>query len=455
MPNNTSASPFVVPNVRLFVAFRLLFNSRFYYPIFTILFLDFGLSLEQFAILNTVWAASIVLLEVPSGALADTIGRRNLVLSASVIMVAEMLLMCFAPIGQATVVFYLFLFNRILSGAAEAAASGADEALAYDSLKQDGDPEQWSRVLEMLMRWQSAAFMIAMILGAALYDHTLVNRTIVFFGGDFQLSQNIVMRIPLFLTLVLAIGAVLVSLRMKEIGFGSEVFTSKFTLSECHSTAKKAFAKTLAAGKWIFTMPMALSVIAAGFLFDHVIRMTLTLNSQYLRIIDIPEALFGVISAGLAFMGIFIPRLGRLLAEKKTEHFNYVLIGFIILIGLIGMRFFVPYSGVVPMALLYIGFSLTGYLISYYLNQIADSDKRATILSFKGLSFNLAYGGIGILYSGLVYSLRQKNPAAIGMDPSTYQDFLFVEAFQWFPGYFLIAFIVIGAYARHKLRNNV
>jgi len=365
-----------------------------------------------------------------------------------------MLLMCFAPIGQATVVFYLFLFNRILSGAAEAAASGADEALAYDSLKQDGDPEQWSRVLEMLMRWQSAAFMIAMILGAALYDHTLVNRTIVFFGGDFQLSQNIVMRIPLFLTLVLAIGAVLVSLRMKEIGFGSEVFTSKFTLSECHSTAKKAFAKTLAAGKWIFTMPMALSVIAAGFLFDHVIRMTLTLNSQYLRIIDIPEALFGVISAGLAFMGIFILRPGRLLAEKKTEHFNYVLIGFIILIGLIGMRFFVPYSGVVPMALLYIGFSLTGYLISYYLNQIADSDKRATILSFKGLSFNLAYGGIGILYSGLVYSLRQKNPAAIGMDPSTYQDFLFVEAFQWFPGYFLIAFIVIGAYAHHKLKKS-
>jgi len=31
-----------------------LFNCRFYYPIFTILFLDFGLSVAQFAVLNAV-----------------------------------------------------------------------------------------------------------------------------------------------------------------------------------------------------------------------------------------------------------------------------------------------------------------------------------------------------------------------------------------------------------------
>ena len=39
-------------NPRLFVLFRLLFNCRFYYPIYLVLFLDFGLSLAQFATLN-------------------------------------------------------------------------------------------------------------------------------------------------------------------------------------------------------------------------------------------------------------------------------------------------------------------------------------------------------------------------------------------------------------------
>ena len=62
-----SKSPFVISNIRLFIAFRIFFTARFYYPIFTILFLDFGLSLEQFALLNVAWAASIVVCEVPSG----------------------------------------------------------------------------------------------------------------------------------------------------------------------------------------------------------------------------------------------------------------------------------------------------------------------------------------------------------------------------------------------------
>ena len=38
--------------------------------------------MEQFALLNAVWAVTIVLLEVPSGALADRIGRKNMVVWA-------------------------------------------------------------------------------------------------------------------------------------------------------------------------------------------------------------------------------------------------------------------------------------------------------------------------------------------------------------------------------------
>ncbi|MGD8952317.1 MAG: MFS transporter, partial [Desulfobacterales bacterium] len=118
--------------------FRVFFNARFYYPVFTILFLDFGLTLEQFALLNVAWAATIVLLEVPSGALADTLGRRNLLVFTGILMVMEMALLCFVPRGNTNILFGVFLMNRILSGAAEAAASGADEALAYDSLQKEG-----------------------------------------------------------------------------------------------------------------------------------------------------------------------------------------------------------------------------------------------------------------------------------------------------------------------------
>ena len=38
---------------------------------------------------------------------------------------------------------------------AEAAASGADEALAYDSLQQEGDINDWGRVLERQVQVQA------------------------------------------------------------------------------------------------------------------------------------------------------------------------------------------------------------------------------------------------------------------------------------------------------------
>ena len=81
--SKAAVSPFRIANVRLFILFRILFNSRFYYPVFTILFLDYGLTIEQFSLLNTVWALTIVLCEVPSGALADIVGRRQLIVTTS------------------------------------------------------------------------------------------------------------------------------------------------------------------------------------------------------------------------------------------------------------------------------------------------------------------------------------------------------------------------------------
>src|SRR5215207_9051 len=113
-------------NIPLFIAFRVFFNARWYYPVLAVLFLDFGLTMEQYALLNVAWAAVIVGLEVPSGALADQIGRRRMVVLAAAIMVAELALLVFAPSG-ASWLFPIFLLNRMLSGAAEACASGADE----------------------------------------------------------------------------------------------------------------------------------------------------------------------------------------------------------------------------------------------------------------------------------------------------------------------------------------
>ena len=96
-------------NVRRFLAFRLFFNARFYYPVLAVFFVDLGLTLDQYALLNVAWAVSIVLFELPLGAVSDRIGRRPLIIAAGALMVVEMSVMAFAPTGNPSLLFALFL----------------------------------------------------------------------------------------------------------------------------------------------------------------------------------------------------------------------------------------------------------------------------------------------------------------------------------------------------------
>ena len=436
--------------MRLFIAFRVFFNCRFYYPVFTILFLDYGLTLEQFALLNAAWAATIVLLEVPSGAMADTVGRRNLLIFSGILMVIEMVLLCFAPRGNAQLLFPLFLVNRILSGAAEASASGADEAIAYDSLQAEGDVRDWPRVLEKQMWARSSAFIIAMSLGAAVYDPQLMQRVMDALGIHVQLNQGITLRIPPLLTLLMAIITLITAWRMRE----SQ--DRRHPKNDGRGpTITEAFTLTLAAGGWILRTPFALIVILAGLAFDNCIRMIITLNSQYYRLIDLPEASFGLIGSGLAVVGLVMPRVARGMAQRHSPAFNLSIMSTLTLIGLVGMTFFWPIIGLLPLIILVAVMYLENFFQSHYLNRITSSEQRATVLSFKGLSFNLAYGLIGVLYSLLLAFLRDgardTQPALSG---AGLENWVFIQSLAWFPWYFIIIFTDMMGFAWWKLRKT-
>lgn len=445
-------SPFVHRNVKLFVAFRIFFNARFYYPVFTILFIDFGLSMAQFALLNAVWAATIVLWEVPSGALADVLGRRRLLKVAGVIMVLEIGLLCFAPRGNPGVLFLFFFLNRFLSGTAEASASGADEALAYDTLKQHNQEEQWPRVLEVQVRLQSIAFVVTMSLGAAIYDPALMQSLVDFIGLNLTLTQAITLRLPLFVTLFMAFVALGVTLSFQAL---PDECTNE-NLDDCQKRPgmREAFALTISAGRWILTTPIALLVILAGLLFDSVARMVITLSSQYYRMIQLPEASFGLIGSLAALLGLFVPRMARYLAEHQSPGQNFMVVAAVVGLGVTGMTFFWPYWGLLPALILISAMYFNGFFMSHYLNQMTSSHRRATVLSFKGLSFNLAYGLAGILYSLLLAFMRKQpatNPALLS--GGDLENLIFVKSFAVFPVAFLVALIPFVIYARRRMKS--
>ncbi len=410
----------------------MLFNARWYYPVLAVLFLDLGLTIGQYAMLNVAWAAAIVGLEVPSGVLADRFGRRRMVVLAAVLMVVEMGIFAFAPRGNPTLLFALFFLNRILSGAAEACASGADEALAYDSLVAEGRAAEWPRVLERLMRWQSAGFFVAMMLGAASYDARLVQHVVDFLGLPWTVTREMTVRFPVYLTLGNAVLALLVTLRMREPAAAADA-----------SHAGATWHATLAAGRWILHTPLALAVILAGLCFDSIVRLFLTIGSGYYRLIAIPEAAFGLIGSSFAVIGFVLPPLARRLAERRSMRANFSLVAALVLAGFTGVAFAWPLWGLLPLLPIGAAMSLTGFFVSHYLNAaVTDSRRRATVLSFRGLAYNLAYGGVGLLFAALTRALAARENA----------DAVFAESLTWLPWWF-IATLALLATAWVRLGN--
>lgn len=424
-------------NIPLFIAFRVFFNARWYYPVLAVLFLDLGLSLAEYAILNVAWAISIVCLEVPSGALSDQIGRRKMVILAAGIMVLEMLLFAFAPVGSAWL-FPILLLNRILSGAAEACASGADEALAYDSLVDEGLAEKWPAVLATLMRWQAVAFFIAMLVGAAVFDAELMESGLRFIGLDLTLNSETTLRFPLYLTLGNACLALMIAVQMREPKTGS---------AGVRATFSGTVIQTLRAARWIIADRRVLFIMAAGLCLDSAIRLFMTVNSNYYRLIGLPDASFGVIASAFAVIGFLTPRLSKTLVSSCSLKANFALVAVMSVTGLAGVAGFFPQWGVLVVIPIGMSMSMLGFFVSHYLNVLVlDSSLRTTVLSFKGLLFNLAYGVIGALFAG--YTTFRSHGEG--------QDLVFMEAMRWLPVFLiviLIPVIVLGLKLRHTTRT--
>lgn len=415
-------------NVRFYAWFTIFYNARAYYPIFAILFLDLGLSREEFLTFNAIWAATIFLLEVPSGALADTIGRKKLLVASGVMMILEMALLLFAPQNGGWVLLMMVFANRLLSGASEASASGADQALAYDTLQKKGEEDQWDHVLATVMTFRSAAFFTAMILGSLLYDPSLLSKVIPPLAN---LDKSLTLRLPLALVFLQGFACLILALRMQDI---EEHDAERPSL-------RKALQTTLSAGKWVFTTPLALMVVIGGVLADSFTRNFATLTSSYFRFIQIPEWLFGFLGAGFAVVGIFTPKIAKKLSQKFTPRTHILIIitwacGALLLLGQAW-----PYWGIIPAVFTMAVLSWTDFLCSRELNRIAESSQRATILSVKGLIFNLGYGLASLSFAGAVAGFQTKGQN---------EEQAFQSTLMWQPTA-LIALIIIFAFWSRRI----
>lgn len=437
------SAPALPLNARLFVWFRLLFNCRFYYPVYTILFLDFGLNLEQFAMLNVVWAISIVLLEVPSGALADVMGRRNLVVISAVLMVIEMLVFAMLPVGGPWV-FWVFLANRVVSGAAEAMSSGADEALAYDSIPVGQHADVWPRVMGRLSRWMALGFIVSSLTGAFVYDAASVNKVLHFVGWESAaLTKETTLKFPIYLCVLMSFGCLAVTLAMREPEAQARGVVHGFA-----ANVRESWHGIRVAGAWIWRTPTALLLLTLGFLLDSIVRMFYTVGSNFYRLIGLAEASFGIIAVASSLAAFFTSTWMEWLVKHRSSKFNFGLVIAMVASGLVVLANPLPgWWGVLALAPILLSMRFLQFFLSHYLNEVTTSERRATVLSFKGMTINLAYGAVMLLFGAQTAYLSGR----LGVpndDPK-----VFAAALTWWPWWFagtMLAYLCFRAWRVKK-----
>ena len=86
---------------------------------------------------------------------------------------------------------------------------------------------------------------------------------------------------------------------------------------------------------------------------------------------------------------------------------------------------------------------LMGFFVSNYLNQVAPSGQRATVLSFKGLASNMAYGTVSLMYSALIASIKLSEGGRTFGDEALFRKSVFVDSLAWFPGYFVLTVVLV------------
>jgi hypothetical protein len=352
-------------------------------------------------------------------------------------MLIEMAALCVAPAGGGTLLFLLCLANRLLSGVAEGLASGADEALVFDSLAESGRSAEWPQVLDQVTRYQSVGMVAAMLVGGAIYDPGFMNTiaSALRYPGGF--TQGTTLRFPIYLNLVTAALTLFVALSMREPNRKS---TRSASVADDRPQPSKetAIKGVMTAGAWIARAPIALFVILAGVLLDSVIRLFLTFSSSYFRLIDLPAAGCGLIWAGFGALGFVVSPVARPMVQRGSPAGNLVWLAVVTLTALAGLALRWRWWGVIFSFPLGASMVAIGFILSYYLNALVESKRRARVLSFKGVAFNLGYGLVSLLFAFLLRALRNGGSA----------EETFGRTLVWLPVGLTLVLVVLALFFR-------
>lgn len=341
-------------NIRKFYLFKTFSNFGFMLPVIVLFWQDNGLSMTKIMLLQSLFALCVVGLEVPTGYLADVWGRKRTLMGAGV----------FFTLGYAlysvSSSFWQFAAAEVLFALAISLISGSDSAFLYDTLKELGEESRFQQV------WGKSLF----------YNMLFISFSNVV-GG---LIGKVDFRIPLYVSVPVAASILFIAKTMQEPkrhklivkeGYGRELLRIvRFALVENTKL------------RWL--------IVYAGVIFAFN-QAALWFYQPYFSLSGMDIAYFGVVFASFqvvaAFSSKYAYRIERLLGQKTS---------LAVLVFIVGVSFLLMGNFVFlfSFSFAFLQQFTRGFfrvVVTDYVNKLASSDVRATIISVQNMFASLLY----------------------------------------------------------------
>ncbi len=352
-------------NIRKIYIFEFLFGLYFIGGVLVPFYLDWGkVSFTQIMILQSFFVIFVFLLEIPTGAVADHLGRKTSLAFAAISGTIAPLIYASTPN------FYAFIIGEFFFALSVALLSGCDVALTYDSLKEMDLEKKSKTIIGRFKSFQIAGLVIAAPIGSLIASKIGLRYSMMF------------LCFPHFISFFIA-------LTFKEPKIKSE------------TEIKTKYIETLKSGIKYFKEHKILKILA----FDLVsisafVFFIIWMYQPLLDKLGVPIIYFGLVHALLS--GIQVPvmnsfdKLEKIFGSKRRFLlFSALLPGIcFILLGI---------STNIPLVIIFIsltaGFGISrGVLFRSYMNKYIESYNRATVNS----TVSMIYGFVSAIFYPLV-----------------------------------------------------
>lgn len=145
-----------------FSLYGFLKNQKYYEPFFILIFLEKGFSFFQIGLLIAFRELAVTILEVPSGALADSHGRRNCMVAS---MVGYITSFIFFSLSNS---FYVLFFAMFLFAIGDAFRTGTHKAMIFKWLENHNRLSEKTKVYGFTRSWSKTGTALSSIIAAAL-----------------------------------------------------------------------------------------------------------------------------------------------------------------------------------------------------------------------------------------------------------------------------------------------